>query len=75
MESGNKKKLIARKVKSKKKGTLIIIGGKEDKSGDMHILTELAQLIGKKKMVIVTIASAMPNDIWDDYKKIFFSMG
>ena len=75
MESGNKKKLIARKVKSKKKGTLIIIGGKEDKSGDMHILTEFAQLIGKKKMVIVTIASAMPNDIWDDYKKIFFSMG
>ncbi len=75
MESGNKKTRVIKKAGKNKTGTLIIIGGKEDKSGDMHILTGLAQLIGKKKMVIVTVASAVPNDIWDDYKNIFYSMG
>ena len=57
------------------RGTLIIIGGKEDKRDKMEILMEIAKHSKKKKMVIVTIASAVPNEIWTDYKRIFHSLG
>lgn len=61
--------------KSRKKGTLIIIGGREDKEDQMEILREVAERTGREKMVIVTVASQVPDDLWLDYKRIFASLG
>jgi cyanophycinase len=58
-----------------RKGTLIVIGGKEDKSGDMVILKNIAEKVGRHKLVLATIASQVPEEVWDDYKKIFKDLG
>ena len=57
------------------KGTLIIIGGREDKSGEMGILKEVVKQTGRRKMVVATVASEIPNELWLDYKKIFSHLG
>ncbi len=56
-------------------GTLFIIGGREDKTGSMEILKELARITEDKKMVIATLASAIPHEIWPIYKSIFEGLG
>ncbi len=56
-------------------GTLIIIGGREDKSGEMGILKEVVKQTGRRKIVVATIASQIPNELWLDYKKIFSYLG
>ena len=60
---------------SKNRGTLIIIGGSEDKTDEMEILKEVAQHTHKNKMVVVTIASNHPEELWADYRKIFNRLG
>ena len=83
MASGNKiskiksKKQIIRKKNTKKdiKGTLIIVGGREDKMNEMIILKEIARRTGNGKMVIATIASQVSTVIWEEYRKIFKAMG
>lgn len=55
----------------KKTGSLIVIGGKEDKEGDRVILQEVARRTGRKKLVVVTAASQIPFEIWEDYRKLF----
>ena len=72
MKSISKKRNPSQK---KSKGTLIIIGGREDKKGDMPILREIAEQTKDGKMVIVTVASEVPGLIWTDYKRIFTSLG
>lgn len=62
-------------IKKNKNGTLIIIGGREDKTGEMEILKEVVQHTGRAKLVIATVASKIPNELWNDYKKIFNSLG
>lgn len=57
------------------KGTLIIIGGKEDKEGDKIILTLLAKNVGSGKLVVASIASALPAQMWDTYERLFRSLG
>ncbi|MEK2645280.1 cyanophycinase [Bdellovibrio sp. BCCA] len=52
-------------------GTLIIIGGKEDKSGEMKILKEIARRLENGKLVIITAASEIPSEVWNDYEKVF----
>lgn len=59
----------------KNRGTLIIIGGSEDKKNEMEILKEVARRTHKGKMVIVTIASNHPEELWTIYKKIFSHFG
>lgn len=56
------------------KGTLIVIGGREDKSKDMTILKEIAEATGDGKMVIATIASEVPTEVWEEYNRIFRSL-
>ncbi len=65
--------------KSKKRpaapsGTLIVIGGREDKTEEMEILREIARENGNGKMVIATIASQVPQEMWEDYHRIFKSL-
>ncbi len=76
------KSVKAKKTKIKKKarkrkgpGALIIIGGAEDKKGKRIILREIAERTGNGSLVIVTAASSIPNEIWQDYEKVFKELG
>ena len=73
MPSKTKKKTS--KKKDTNGGTLFIIGGREDKTGSSEILSELARMTEHRKMVIATLASAFPHDIWQEYKRIFTKLG
>ena len=60
-----------------KNGTLIIIGGAEDKKGEKGILKEVSEQIDKEngKFVIATIASQLQDEVGDTYEKIFRELG
>lgn len=62
---------------SKKKGigTLILIGGHEDKEGAKTILREVARRIGSGKLVIATVASHEPHGVFPEYERVFRSLG
>ncbi len=57
----------------KQQGTLIIIGGHEDRDpdGDRTILREVARRIRGGKLVLATVASHRPEGYFDDYEKAF----
>ena len=56
--------------------TLIIIGGKEDRSADKVILGEVARRVGSGKLVVSTVAMPTPaNDLFEQYEKAFRSLG
>ncbi|WII70735.1 cyanophycinase [Bdellovibrio sp. 22V] len=81
MASGKKVNHKRSRVKAKrtkvthKGGTLIIIGGREDKTGEMRILKEVASRTDGGKMVIVTAASEVAEEVWNDYYNIFRKLG
>ncbi len=56
-----------------KTGTLIIIGGHEDRdpNGERTILKEVARRVGGSKLVLATVASHQPEGYYDDYDKAF----
>ena len=56
--------------------TLIIIGGKEDRSNNKVILGEVARRVGSGKLVVTTVA--MPgrtDDLFEQYEKAFRTLG
>ena len=55
--------------------SLVIIGGKEDRAGEMAILTEVAKRVGSGKLVIATVASSVGDELWKDYRAIFRKLG
>lgn len=59
----------------KGKGTLIIIGGHEDKEGDRVILTEIARRIGAGKLVVATVASNHQEELFEEYERLFRALG
>lgn len=59
----------------KAKGTLIIIGGREEKEGDCAILKEVVRRVGKGQLVIATVASMVPEELAADYRKVFKELG
>jgi cyanophycinase len=65
-------KAVARKVA---KGTLIIIGGKEDKEGEKKILHEVARRASSGKLVVATVATDLPDEVWEEYRKLFSDLG
>ena len=70
--------MVKNKTKSKKQaklGTLMMIGGHEDKHGDMEILAELASRVGGGCLCIATVASTVGNELWEDYRRIFKHLG
>lgn len=73
MPSKNKNKVKSRRKEPKKKvgGKLIVIGGAEDKIDSKTILNEIADETKKKRMVIVTTASQVPEERWLEYRDIF----
>ncbi len=54
---------------------LIIIGGHEDKEGDRVILREVARRTGSGRLVVATIASEVPGELWEVYERIFRNLG
>jgi cyanophycinase len=57
-------------------GSLLIIGGREDKEGDKTILRMLAKKVGKSgKIVIATIASKEPQGAFNEYERVFRGLG
>src|SRR3954453_5302200 len=61
------------------KGSLIIIGGHEEKSrdGDREILTAVADQAARKKgpLLIVTAATNLPKEVGDEYTAVFHDLG
>ena len=56
--------------------TLIIIGGKEDRSSDKVILGEVAKRVGSGKLVVSTVAMPTPpNGLFGEYEKAFRLLG
>jgi len=54
------------------KGSLVIIGGHEDRTGEKKILREVANRLGDDgKIVVCTVASAEPDDLWEQYESAF----
>jgi cyanophycinase len=56
-------------------GSLVIIGGHEDKEGDKQILREVCCRISNQKLVIATIATAHPDEVWEEYRQLFRGLG
>src|SRR5436305_3708397 len=73
---------------SKPKGSLVIIGGHEDKERDCVILKEVARRATRGKgskeakesaqghqIVIAAVASTMPEEVIPEYKRLFRALG
>jgi cyanophycinase len=57
-------------------GSLIIIGGREDRDKDMEILSNFCKRVGKNgKLVVATVASSVGNELWEIYRKAFRKLG
>src|SRR5215213_11812948 len=56
-------------------GSLVIIGGKEEKDGQALILREVARRVGTGKLVVATLASEEPEAMWRDYRRAFTELG
>lgn len=56
-------------------GTLVIIGGHENKDGDPLILKEVVRRVDDGKLVVATVASELPDKMWDDYERVFRRLG
>jgi cyanophycinase len=54
------------RIPSNPAGTLIVIGGNENKEGHRPILEELAKRVGDGKLVIATLASEEPDEQWEE---------
>ncbi|HYE88239.1 MAG TPA: cyanophycinase [Vicinamibacterales bacterium] len=56
-------------------GTLVIIGGNENKKGHRPILEDVARRVGRGTLVIATLASELPHEQWRTYQRIFKALG
>ncbi len=60
-------------IEASKTGSLIIIGGAEDKKRDPIILKEFIRMAGsdRAKIVIMTVATELPQEVGSEYVRIF----
>ena len=61
--------------RSTARGTLIIIGGHEEKEGDALILRSVAEHVGSGKLVVATLATNEPEATFRDYQRAFSNLG
>jgi cyanophycinase len=57
------------------KGSLVIIGGRENKDGHRPILEQVASRITDGKLVVATLASEDPDEQWQTYRRVFTELG
>jgi cyanophycinase len=64
-------------IMSTTKGSLVIIGGAEDRQGECSVLREFVRLAGgmKAQIAVMTAATGMPREVGDDYIRIFKRLG
>ena len=56
-------------------GTLIIIGGHEDREGEKIILREVVRRADRRRIVVVGTASEEPEALFEQYRKAFADLG
>lgn len=66
---------MTRERRKATRGTMILIGGSEDKVGARIILSEVARRAGDGTFVVASIASEEPGRQWDRYQKVFTELG
>lgn len=59
----------------KTRGTLIVIGGHENKAGDEVILGEVARRVGSGRLVVTTVASEQDDGLYEEYERVFRKLG
>jgi cyanophycinase len=61
----------------KVKGTLVIIGGAEDKDGPCEILGRFLLLAGGKeaRLAVITTATESPQEVGREYSRLFYRLG
>ena len=69
------KKRAVKKPLNGKPGTIIALGGREDREGELHILREVASRVNGGKLVIATLASAIGDEQFADYRNLFAKLG
>src|SRR4051812_19693007 len=57
------------------KGRLILIGGAEDRQGEMTILKQVAARAHDGRLAVITAASSEPAEMWAMYQRIFQTLG
>ncbi len=59
------------------RGTLVIIGGAEDREGDCIVLREFLRAAGgvKAHIAVMTAATSLPGEVGDDYIRVFERLG
>jgi cyanophycinase len=61
-----------RRARARRAGTVVAIGGHEDRVGDKHILRAVADRLGPHgKLVVCTVASEEPHALWEEYEAAF----
>lgn len=65
------------KTPSSSPGHLVVVGGAEDREKDKPILREFVRLCGgeQARIVVLTAASSIQNEIWEIYDKAFADLG
>jgi cyanophycinase len=56
-------------------GTLVIIGGHEDKENEREILVRVAEIANHGNILVATLASSVAEESWKDYEKVFGELG
>lgn len=58
-------------------GSLMIIGGNEDRTGSKDVLQKFLELAGdtRQPIMVITAASTVPDDLWEMYRKAFDELG
>lgn len=63
-------------MENQSKGHLIIIGGAEDKTGENVILKQANEMLSDNDILtIITTATEKPQEVGENYKKVFTKMG
>jgi cyanophycinase len=59
------------------RGSLLIIGGDEEREGDMQVLRRFVALSGgtDANIAVITAASEIPGEVWDMYRRAFSQLG
>lgn len=70
-----KKRLSRKKKPDVGQGTLVIVGGHEDKENECVILKEVADLLKGGRLIISTVASEVPSEYFESYQKAFAKLG
>jgi cyanophycinase len=66
---------VAQRVARARNGSLIVIGGGEDKKRDMLILRDVARRVNSGALAVATVATRLANELWSDYEKVFHRLG